>query len=605
MPLNAPSFMPKRSLVTAVVLCALLAAVRFANPPRRALTWDVFGYYLYLPAAFIHQDVDLSEHQWLDAVMRKYEPSSTLYQVVDLPEGKRMIRYSSGMALTYAPFFFLAHLIAAPLGYPPDGFSAPYVYTVAYGVFALLLCGIFLLRRVLLLYFTDGITASLLVLIVLGTNLFHLLAYDGTLLTHGLLFVLMAALLWTTHQWHQRPSLYAALLVGAICGYMTLVRPSEGLCVLVPLLYRNTTYRDKLRQVWEHPSHVVFAAAAFAFLGGVQMCYWDHLVGRWFFYSYVNPGEGFDFATPHVREYLFSFRKGWFIYTPLAVLAFVGFVHLYRRRRALFWPVFAFVLADLYLSASWSNWWYAGGSFSARNMVPAYVLLAIPLGTLVQHLWVRARWRTTLGFALTALVTLNLFQTWQWTHGIISHERMTSAYYAAIFGRMRVPDGAERLLSVERGTESVESFADEARYRSTILALKDFDQEPDGVFTLTPDRPYAPVLELPYHALTQEDHAWIRVRAKLWVGDTTAQRTDGGWPLFVCSFHHGGQPYKYRTRQWQLRAGESQQWVTDSMDYLTPEVRSKTDTLKVYLWNHQGGTHRVDDLCVELWEERD
>ncbi len=37
-------------------------------------------------------------------------------------------------------------------------------------------------------------------------------------------------------------------------------------------------------------------------------------------------------------------------------------------------------------------------------------------------------------------------------------------------------------------------------------------------------------------------------------------------------------------------------------DYITPEVRAPEDNLKVYIWNQHGGTHRVDDLCVELFE---
>ena len=45
-------------------------------------------------------------------------------------------------------------------------------------------------------------------------------------------------------------------------------------------------------------------------------------------------------------------------------------------------------------------------------------------------------------------------------------------------------------------------------------------------------------------------------------------------------------------------------WVLMSMDYLTPEVRSPKDNLKVYVWNEHGGPWRVDDLKVEVWERK-
>src|SRR5690606_2926291 len=176
------------SSLTIWALCALLPALRGTQTAKHALTWDVFGYYLYLPAAVIHDDLALKERAWLDEVMATYDPSTTLYQLVDGPDGARVIKYSSGMALAYAPWFLLAHVVAEPLGYPADGFSAPYQYIITYGMLAWVLLGLFLFRRALLHYFSDGWTALILLLITLGTNWLHLAVLDGTLLTHPFLF---------------------------------------------------------------------------------------------------------------------------------------------------------------------------------------------------------------------------------------------------------------------------------------------------------------------------------------------------------------------------------------------------------------------------------
>ena len=40
------------------------------------------------------------------------------------------------------------------------------------------------------------------------------------------------------------------------------------------------------------------------------------------------------------------------------------------------------------------------------------------------------------------------------------------------------------------------------------------------------------------------------------------------------------------------------------MDYIPHEVSSPEDNLKVYIWNQHGGTHRVDDLRVQVFEPR-
>ncbi|MBS1583163.1 MAG: hypothetical protein JST66_13275, partial [Bacteroidetes bacterium] len=317
--------------------------------------------------------------------------------------------------------------------------------------------------------------------------------------------------------------------------------------------------------------------------------------------SYVNPGEGFDLATPHTMDFLFSFRKGWLLYTPLMVLALIGIPSLARWRREAFAAVLVFFLADLWVISSWSCWWYAGGSFSSRSLVPAYAVLALPLGVALQRLIaVRGlRWPVV---AITGLlVALNLFQTWQWTARVLPKDRITGAYYAAIFGRTAVPPGAERLLLVERPNTPDEHFTDEeGRYAERLLARLTYDDLPDSMRVLTPDDPFAPAVDIPFAVLTGRDHAWLRASARLWVGDTLPVAP----PSLVVAFHHDGAAYKYRAVPWTLPADARRTWVPLTVDYLTPEVRSPQDDLKVYVWNEHGGTWRVDDLQVQVYERR-
>lgn len=588
--------MPRRvSLHTVFVLCALLIALRVTQTAKQALTWDVFGYYLYLPAEFLHDDIALREHAWLDEVMTVYDPSTTLYQLVDGPEGARIIKYSSGMALAYAPWFFLAHVVAEPLGYPADGFSAPYQYTITYGMLAWVMLGLFVFRRVLLHFFSEGWTALLLLLVTLGTNWLHLAALDGTLLTHSFLFTLYAALLLATIEWHRRPRWTAAVAIGALAGWITLVRPSEGVCVLLPLLWAGSEgFRSKWGMVRERWGQVVLMVFSFAVMASPQPLYWKTVTGHWLFYSYVNAGEGFDFAAPHIVDYLFSFRKGWLIYTPMALLMLGGLAALWKQQRGIFWPFAVFLMVDLYVVSSWTNWWYAGGSFSARSMAPAYAVLALPLGYLLQGKWQKL----LVGIALL-LAVLNLFQTWQWNQGIISKERMTGAYYGAVFGRFSVPEGASRLQLVDRPLTEEEHLLDEGDYIKQLLYHNSYDERPDGCFELSDETPFAPGPDVPFRELTSSDHAWLRVSARLLADDCL-----GLPPVIVCAFHHNGEPYKYKAVGWDTSTVRSGGWATLSFDYITPEVRSSADNLKVYIWNQHGGRHRVDDLQVEVFEPR-
>jgi hypothetical protein len=90
-----------------------------------AISWDVSGYYWYLPSVLIYKDL---KHQgFKDSVLNKYGPTHREFlQGMALDNGNYVMKYASGMAVMYLPFFTAAHLAAGALGYPRDGFSTPY-----------------------------------------------------------------------------------------------------------------------------------------------------------------------------------------------------------------------------------------------------------------------------------------------------------------------------------------------------------------------------------------------------------------------------------------------------------------------------------------------
>ncbi len=585
-----------------LALIAITLAVRTSFPQRQVLTWDVFGYYLYLPATFIHDDIGLKDDTWLDEVMTTHPPSATLYQVVDGADGNRVIKYSSGMALLYAPFFFVAHVLAAPLGYPADGFSAPYQLAITFGCLAFALFGLVLLRMVLLHFFDDRWSAALLVLIALGTNWFQLAAWDGTLLTHPALFTLYAFLLLATIRWHLTPSWSWALVMGVSLGLITTIRPSELVVFLVPLfwgLHDAAARRAKWRAITGNLAQLLVAALILLVVVSPQLFYWHATTGQWIFYSYVNPGEGFDLDSPHLRPFLVSFRKGWFIYTPLMVLAVAGIPWLWKRVPQAFWAVLIFLIVDVWIVSSWSCWWYAGGSFSSRSMVPTYVLLALPVGAVLQWAWERRYTRiVSIAFCLGCVI-LSLFQTWQWANGIISKERMTKAYYKAVFARTKVPAGADRLLLVERPLGNEEHLVEEEGYIESERYLDTYDHEPDGAFSMDAEHPFTPAFESTFAELTGKDHAWLRMSGRVLLADSSV-----GTPTAVIHFEHDGGTYKYMARDLIVPDGPRGTWVPFSVDYITPEVRSRQDRVKAYLWNRSGARMRIDDLRVVVFEPR-
>ncbi len=607
------------SLTAVLLLSVAIVFFRFVYPPYSILTWDVFGYYLYLPAIFIHGDIALSDISWIHQVVDQYNTTSTLYQLTALPEGGWVLKYSSGIALLNMPAFFVAHAYSYLFGYKTDGFSTPYQFAWAISGLIYTVIGLWMMRRILLQYFTEQLSALLLLLLVLATNYFQLTAFDGYL-SHNYLFTLYTFIIWYTIQWHRTPKLKTAIGLGFFIGLAILSRPNEMVALLIPLFW-NVYNRKSLLAKWHlmvsKLSQPLGAAIAMAAVGSLQLIYWKLSTGNWVFYSYNNAGEGFDFLNPYILQVLFSFRKGWLVYTPIMMFAIAGIILLYKQNKTLFVPVALYFFTNLYIVSSWTCWWYAGGSYSQRALLSSYALLLIPLGYMLKYLVDKGKLVRSMLFTILFLITLlNVFQTWQWVHGIIDGTRMSKEYYFAVFGKTYATVQDRKLLLIERSVDGVETFNNEDEYSLKASTLIDFESEKFATLPIGTDTVYkgsaslrmnskhcfSPAYEASYSNLTSSDHAWIR--AGVWVYPTSEVKP--AMASLVISFEHKGEVYGYRAYGIDKKEFDIKpfQWNYISADYLTPEVRSNSDKVKIYFWLQGNQEVLIDNLKIDVYEPK-
>src|SRR6478609_5382289 len=67
------------------------------------ISWDVSGYYFYLPSILIYHDI--KELKFTDAIIDKYKPTNDMNQAFRSENGNYVMKYSSGLAVVYLPFF--------------------------------------------------------------------------------------------------------------------------------------------------------------------------------------------------------------------------------------------------------------------------------------------------------------------------------------------------------------------------------------------------------------------------------------------------------------------------------------------------------------------
>ena len=408
---------------------------------RWPIQMDANGYYLYLPAMFIYDD--LRNLAFVDEMPEQFDRRYFLYQG---SSGGYMTKYSPGMAILELPFFLTAHGIALSAGLEADGYSPVYRLFIAISSLFYSCLGLWILAMVLARYFSRQLVNTLIICLFLGSNLFFSTIIQAGV-THNYLFFVFAMLLYFLDNWRLCGKIMDFALACACVGFSALIRPTEILIGIVPLVVFWVIAKPEPALPWFRKNVPVLAAGLAAFLLFLSpvFFYWKYATGHWIAYTYEQ--EGFYFDRPSQLWYgLFGFRKGWFIYTPVAALALAGWRTMKRSRE--FGPLATAILfylpVNLYIVLSWYGWWY-GGCFGNRALVPVLALLAIPLAFFIRQCQESGRkWVSGL---LVLLVFLNVFQTFQYQRRIMHMDAMTWKAYWFIFGKWKLSPEEQQHLN--------------------------------------------------------------------------------------------------------------------------------------------------------------
>lgn len=411
--------------------------------PDKIFHDDINHYYSYLPATFIHHDLSLNFI--FDDVVRHAKH----FWPLKSPGGNWVIVTTMGLSLMYLPFFLIIHYPLTWMGVHSDGFTAPYQLALILSSVFYFAVGLLFLRRILARYFSRTTTAITLFAVVMATNLFYYVT-DEPAMSHVYNFALITLFLYQTIRWHEKPALISSVCLGLIAGLIALIRPTNILVVIVFLFWNVDSFSSLKIKVSLLVSKyrmllIMIAAAILVWLP--QMIYWKYVTGQFLYFSYGDKGK-FFFSNPQVINTLFSYRKGWLLYTPVMIFSFVGLYFLWKKYRNLFWPVVTFTLVNIWVISSWWLWWY-GGSYGLRAYIDSYSIAALPFAAFVawafekRHLLVKSG----ILLLLSLFTAHNFFQIEQYHTGAIDYVSMTKEAYWASFGHIKQVPGFPNLLS--------------------------------------------------------------------------------------------------------------------------------------------------------------
>ncbi|TND07420.1 MAG: hypothetical protein FD123_3270 [Bacteroidetes bacterium] len=389
---------------------------------------DAKGYYAYLPSLFIYNDLNLA---YFDAIEQKYykDHSSDFRTYV---HGRGHIsKYWYGVALLESPFFLAAHGYAKISGADADGYSKPYAIAVNLAGIAYLCLGLVYLRKLLRSYKASDLQNSFItVCILFGTNLFYYSAVEPGM-SHVYSFAAITMFMWYSRMYATVNSLRYLLYCAGLLGLIVAIRPVNALVILwVPAVcggYRE--FLALLKSTFSRIRLFLPAAGVFLILACLQFVIFKLETGNWFFDSY--PGENFDFTRPELLPFLFSYKKGVFVYLPILLLCLPGFYGWWKFRKFSAVVLLTLFLLIIYVSASWWCWYY-GGSFGMRVMVDWMAFFAILMLFTFRLIPARS-WRFVYGGAAALLMLFCQFQTLQYRYNVIHWSEMNKQKYWEVF----------------------------------------------------------------------------------------------------------------------------------------------------------------------------
>ena len=552
----------------------------------RIISGDGKGLYMYLPAIFITQDLDI-------------QTADNRY--IFKTEGGGLNKYFAGTAISMMPFFGMGYAKAVISDEPLDGYSSPFQKAVSIAALFYLMLGLFFLVRLLQLY---GIRTSVicvtLLLTVSGTNLLVYTIYHPAF-SHVYSFAFITMLLFYAKRFISQQNRKHLLLMTFALGMVVIIRPTNGIILFtLPFLAGSLqAFKETYRLVCK-VKNIFPALLIFFVLLSIQLYLWYVQTGDPFVWSYR--GEGFYFSDPKFLDVLFSFRKGFFIYTPLALFMLGGLFFIYKKSRFQFYSLLLFLFLLIYITASWWCWYY-GPSYGQRPFIDFYAVFALLFAFLLNE----TRYKKIILTVAILLAAFNLVQSYQYVKNILSSWNMDFEKYKYVFMRtspeyfsclggcddiVPYPGSKKLLFELYNGYEKQQehwSKSSTAKMPGEHGVVADFTGK-----------------EFNSEAEVLADSSITHYRllyAELELEYSEKQPSGNEGPLIAVTLSDTyGRIYNYYTFPLnELPERDPGKWKKGTYRVEIPGIKNAGDHLKIYIWNKYDKVFYTDNFSVRLY----
>ena len=393
---------------------------------------DGKGYYAYLPAIFIYDDLNFG---FFDEIEKdKYYHENLFYDYRSWAHEKVINKYYCGTALAELPFFIIADLGARVFDFEADGYSKIYPVLISIAALFYLLIGLIFMNLTLKFYNVNELQRSLvLITSVFGTNLFYYTVGEPGM-SHIYSFAFVSMFLYYSKCYFLYHEKRHILILAIVLGIIVLIRPINVLIILILPTTAGSFSSLKKGVIFAFKRYLWLLYGFIAFFGivSIQLIIYKISTGYFFVDSYG--AEGFIFLSPHIFDILLSYKKGLFLYTPIFLVSLTGGYFLWKKSRFEFYSMFGFLFLITYVFSSWWMWFY-GGSFSSRVYVEYIPVFMILLSLSIKGINIKFAKSVFVSMVILLIVVCQI-QTFQYRYGFIHWSEMNKEKYWEVFMRI-------------------------------------------------------------------------------------------------------------------------------------------------------------------------
>ncbi|MDP2237119.1 MAG: hypothetical protein Q8J88_11865 [Bacteroidales bacterium] len=595
-----------RTFITGgIIVVFIFIQLMRGGDSRRIIDGDGSGYYAYLPAVFIHGTTDFTPVFEMEKSRRGLDYMGHYFHQVG---EKKINKYYLGTALLMLPFFLLAWLYSFITGMPPDGYNILFQYSIALGASIYAAIGLLATKKLIEL-FDVGKAISLIsvILVLFGTNLFYYTFLHPSH-SHVYSFAAISVFLLFARRYFLYEKINDFRLAMLFFGLVILIRPTNAIALLsLPFLSGSfAVFTESLKKLFKTPKQLMLGLLLFFGVFSIQLIFNFIQTGNLLLWSYRN--EGFHFNDPAILSFLFSYRKGFFVYTPLMLLIVPGMILFFQRSKFSFYTYFSFILILIYMLSSWWNWFF-GDSFGMRAMVDFYPLLAIPLALIIKQ-FSASRWkRLIISLFLIPAVGLNLFQAYQYYAGIIHPDSMTKEKYWYVFlkadpsYRGILGSFPEPIFSGFNDSLSINYFNDMEGPSNlwTSNGVQTSKEAFSGRYLaeMSQSNVYSPTLVLMNENLIKTESE-LYVTVNLMYRELEKNATSDALLVYAATDRSSELSFYKTFRIKQMPDDKTLVWRNGSFGFKVPAWNSNLTQVKVYVWNIQKTVFQLDDFEVTI-----